>query len=208
MADPSRAEIDEYAREHTTPVGAALDELERETQATQGSPQMLSGPVEGRFLETLVFALRAERVLEIGTYSGYSALAMAGGLTASGSIVTLELDPDRAAFAREHIARSPYADRIEVVVGPALESVEQLEGPFDFVFIDADKDGYPDYYEASLARLSEHGLIAVDNTLRGGSVVHERNVMSDFNDMVLADERVVCTLLTVRDGVTLIRRRG
>ena len=206
MAGIVSDEIDRYAREHTTPLGEAMDALERETRATQSSPQMLSGPVEGRFLQTLVFALGARRVLEFGTYSGYSALAMAGGLAPGGSLVTLEVDPERAEFARRHIAASEHAGRIEVRVGPALESLRDLPGPFDFVFIDADKEGYPAYFEASLERLSERGLIAADNTLRGGSVVTERNVMSEFNEMVLADDRVVSTLLTVRDGVTLIRR--
>ena len=208
-------EIERYVQEHTTPVSEAMDALERETFETLSSPQMLSGPVEGRLLETLVFATGAKRVLEFGTFSGYSALAMAGGLAPGGTVTTLELSEERAEVARRHIAQSPYADRIEVRVGPALESVRDLPGPFDFVFIDADKESYPDYYEASLERLSERGLIAVDNTLRGGSVRQEpgpddptARVMREFNDMVAADPRVVCVMLTVRDGVTLIRRRG
>src|SRR5436305_8420134 len=163
-----RDDIERYVEEHTTPVAEALQTLDRETHEQLSSPQMLSGPVEGRLLEALVFSIGAKRVLEIGTYSGYSALSMAAGLPPDGRLVTLELDEERAAFARRHIEASPYADRIELRIGPALESIAELPGPFDFVFIDADKEGYPGYYEASLERLSERGLIAVDNTLRRG----------------------------------------
>lgn len=207
-------EIDRYAEEHTTPVGELMDALAEETRSTLRSPGMLSGAVEGRLLEMLVFATGARSVLEFGTYSGYSALSMARALPADGQIVTLEVDPDHAEFAHRHIAASPYADRIEVVLGPALESVERLDGPFDLVFIDADKPSYASYYEAALAKLSPRGLIAVDNTLWGGAVLDpgddaddSTRALAEFNDMLVRDERVVCVMLTVRDGVTLVRRR-
>ena len=133
---------------------------------------MLSGAVEGRLLEMLVFATGARRVLEFGTYSGYSALSMARALPADGRIVSLEVSEEHAEFARSHIAanrRTPSA--IEVIVGPALERVEQLDGPFDLVFIDADKENYARYYEAALSELSPRGLIVVDNTLWSGRVL-------------------------------------
>jgi caffeoyl-CoA O-methyltransferase len=177
---------------------------------------MLSGHVEGRLLETLVFTTGARRVLEFGTYSGYSALAMASALPDDGRLVTLELDPERAAVAQRHFDGHPAGGRIELKLGPALESVRALgDERFDLVFIDADKAGYLDYYEAALERLSERGLIAVDNTLWSGDVVPEREpepsdttrALREFNDFVAADSRVVCVILTVRDGVTLIRRR-
>jgi caffeoyl-CoA O-methyltransferase len=195
--------IERYAEEHSTPVEEHMNALAEETRSTLRAPGMLSGAVEGRFLELLVF----------GTYSGYSALSMARGLPADGRIVTLEISEEHAEFARRHIAASPYADRIEVLVGPALENVERLDGPFDFVFIDADKDNYGRYYEAALAKLSPTGLIAVDNTLWSGSVIEpdatgNARDLAEFNDMVVRDERVVCVMLTVRDGVTLIRRRA
>jgi len=173
---------------------------------------MLSGPVVGRLLEFLVFALGARSVLEIGTFSGYSALCMAEGLPPDGHIVTLERDEAHAEFARRAIAVSPHAKRIEIVLGPALASLEELPGPFDFVFIDADKVGYPDYYEAVLPKLAPHGLIAVDNTLRSGSVLDETDrspaaeATRAFNERVRTDPRVRCVILSVRDGVTLIRR--
>jgi caffeoyl-CoA O-methyltransferase len=152
-------------------------------------------------------------VLEFGTYSGYSALSMARALPPDGRIVSLEVSPEHAEFARRHIAASPYADRIEVLLGPALEAVERLDGPFDLVFIDADKENYARYYEAALGKLSPRGLIVVDNTLWSGAVLdpeadgrESTRALAEFNDMVVRDERVVCVMLTVRDGVTLIRR--
>jgi len=197
-------DIERYAEQHTSPPPPLLEELAEETRATLRVPQMLTGPVEGRFLQFLVWSLRARRVLELGTYSGYSSLSMAGGLPDGGEIHTCELDEEHAAVARRYIERAGLSDRITVHVGPALETVQRLDGPWDFVFIDADKEGYLDYYEAVLPKLSEHGLIAADNTLRGGRVL-EGDTVSAFNDRVLNDPRVVSVLLTVRDGVTLIR---
>jgi predicted O-methyltransferase YrrM len=151
-------------------------------------------------------------VVEIGTFSGYSAMAMAGGLPPGGRIVTCELSPERAAFAQGYFDRSPWADRIDLRVGPALETVQALDGPFDFVFIDADKEGYPGYYDAVVPKLSPRGAIAVDNTLSGGGAadpVDDRDrAMAAFNAHVLADERTESVLLSVRDGVTLIRLAG
>ena len=197
-------DIERYAEQHTSPHPRLLEELAEETRATLRVPQMLTGPVEGRFLQFLVWSLRARRVLELGTYSGYSSLSMAGGLPDGGEIHTCELDEEHAAVARRYIERAGLSDRITVHVGPALETVQRLDGPWDFVFIDADKEGYLDYYEGVLPKLSEHGLIAADNTLRGGRVL-EGDTVSAFNDRVLNDSRVVSVLLTVRDGVTLIR---
>ena len=173
---------------------------------------MMVGRLEGRYLELLAFALSATSVLEIGTFGGYSALAMAAGLAPGGRIVTCELSPVHAAFARRHIAASPYADRIEVVEGPAIETIAALAGPFDLVFIDADKAGYRAYYEAVLPKLAPRGLIAVDNTLWSGRILDPADTTADtvalraFNDFVAADPRVVAVQTTVRDGVTLIRR--
>jgi caffeoyl-CoA O-methyltransferase len=205
-------EIDRYAEEHTTPPTELLARLAEETRATLDCPQMLTGPVEGRFLQQLVFATGARRVLEIGTYSGYSAISMAGGLPPGGRIDTCELSPKHAEVARRYIEEAGYADRIAVHVGPALETVEGLDGPWDIVFVDADKVGYPAYYEAVLPKLAERGLIAFDNMLQGGRVVNEPDAgestraIADLNDRLARDERVVAVLLTVRDGVTLVRR--
>jgi caffeoyl-CoA O-methyltransferase len=203
--------IERYAEEHTTPPEPLLAELAKETRATLESPQMLTGTVEGRFLELLVYASGASRVLELGTYSGYSSLSMAAGLPAGGRIDTCELDENRATVAQRYIDRSPYADRIQIHLGPALETIGRLEGEFDFVFIDADKPNYLNYYEAVLPRLSERGFIAADNTLWSGRVLDETaeeegtRAIKAFNEHVKSDLRVTSVMLSVRDGVTLIR---
>jgi predicted O-methyltransferase YrrM len=203
-------EIERYAEEHTTPPTPLLAELAAETKARLRAPQMLTGPIEGRFLELLVHASGARRVLELGTYSGYSALSMAAGLPEGGHIDTCEVDPEHADVARRYIARSPYADRITVHLGPALETIAALDRDFDFVFIDADKPNYVNYYEAVLPRMGERGLIAADNTLWSGRVLAPDDsdgtqAIVAFNEHVRADPRVVCVQLTVRDGITLIR---
>jgi len=203
--------IERYAEEHTTPPEPLLAELAKETRATLESPQMLTGTVEGRFLELLVYASGASRVLELGTYSGYSSLSMAAGLLAGGRIDTCELDENRATVAQRYIDQSPYADRIQIHLGPALETIARLEGEFDFVFIDADKPNYLNYYEAVLPRLSERGFIAADNTLWSGRVLDETaeeegtRAIKAFNEHVKSDPRVTSVMLSVRDGVTLIR---
>jgi caffeoyl-CoA O-methyltransferase len=191
--------FDEYAAQHTTPPDAYLQRLFEETTESLDVPQMLSGPVVGRLLEFLVWMVQPSLVLEIGTYSGYSALSMARALPPGGRIITLEADPEHAAFARRHVERH---GRIAIREGDALQSIAALEGPFDLVFIDANKDGYVDYYEAVLPKLAPRGLIVADNTLG-----HERQEsIARFNEHVAADERTVQVVLTVRDGVTLIRR--
>jgi predicted O-methyltransferase YrrM len=204
--------LDAYLDAQATPLEPLLQENYDETHASLSSPQMIAGPVVGRLLRFLVAVVAPRLVVEIGTFSGYSAMAMAGGLPPGGRIVTCELSPERAAFAQGYFDRSPWADRIDLRVGPALETVQALDGPFDFVFIDADKEGYPGYYDAVVPKLSPRGAIAVDNTLSGGGAadpVDDRDrAMAAFNAHVLADERTESVLLSVRDGVTLIRLAG
>jgi caffeoyl-CoA O-methyltransferase len=202
--------LDAYVDAHTTPLEPLLQELHEATYASTDSPGMIAGPVLGQLLRFLTAMSAPRLVVEIGTFTGYSALAMAGGLPAGGRIVTCELSEERAAFAQSWFDRSPYGDRIELRVGPALQTVDALDGPFDFVFIDADKEGYTGYYEAVVPKLSPHGIIAVDNTLRGGDVADPEDPgdegMAAFNDHVHSDPRTENVLLTVRDGVTLVRR--
>ena len=185
------------AEAYTTPPEHYLQVLEEETRASLESPQMLTGPVEGRFLEFVVWMLQPRLVLEIGTYSGYSALSMARALPPDGRLITCEVDPERAAFARRHVERH---GRISVREGDALQTIASLDGPFDMVFIDANKDGYVDYYEAVLPKLAPRGLIAADNTLG------DMTGIAEFNEHVRRDARTVQVLLPVRDGVTLVRR--
>jgi len=211
IVDPA---VEAYATDHTTPPPDHLEALAADLLVTLDHPQMMVGRLEGRFLELLTFALSATSVLEIGTFGGYSALAIAAGLAPGGRIVTCELSPEHAAFARRHIAVSPYADRIEVVEGPALDTIATLSGPFDLVFLDADKAGYRAYYEAVLEKLAPRGLIAADNTLWSGRILDPADVSADtvalreFNDFLATDPRVVVVQTTVRDGVTLIRKVG
>jgi caffeoyl-CoA O-methyltransferase len=150
-------------------------------------------------------------VLEIGTFTGYAALSMAAALPEGGHVHTCDVQPKHTDVARRYIDESPYADRITIHLGPALETIAELEGDFDLVFIDADKPNYDNYYEAVLPRLSKRGLIVVDNTLWSGKVLDppdaNTRAIAALNDKLAADERVVVALLTIRDGVTLIRRR-
>jgi caffeoyl-CoA O-methyltransferase len=211
ICDP---DIQRYAEQHTTRQPDYLVELAQQTERELSTPQMLTGPVEGRFLEMLVFTSGARRILEIGTYSGYSALAMAQALPDDGRVVTCEINSTHAAFARRHIQASPHAHKIEILEGPAKESIAKLGGPFDLVFVDADKTGYRDYYEAALPLLGARGLMALDNTLWSGAVLDQsddsentRSVRS-LNDYIASDPRVICVQLTVRDGITLVRKNA
>jgi caffeoyl-CoA O-methyltransferase len=204
--------IEEYAAAHTTPPEPLLAALAEETRATMSSPGMLTGTIEGRFLELLVFAAGARRVLEIGTFTGYSALSMAAALPDDGRIDTCDIEPAHVEVARRYVAQSPHGSKITIHLGPALDTIAQLEGEFDLVFIDADKPNYANYYEAVLPRLAERGLIAIDNTLWSGRVLdpqddHTRSIAA-LNDRIAADERVIAVQLTIRDGVTLVRRRS
>jgi len=206
-------DIERYATEHTTPEPDLLAELAAETRESVANPQMMVGPLEGRFLQTLVFVTGARRVLEIGMFTGYSAMSMAEALPPDGRIVTCDVDPKVEAVARRHIEASPWADRIDIRMGPALDTLAGLDGPFDLVFIDADKAQYRHYFEAVLPLLSERGLIVVDNVLWSGKVLDATDETDDtralvaFNDHMAVDPRVVAVMLTIRDGVTLIRRR-
>jgi caffeoyl-CoA O-methyltransferase len=200
----------EYAKQHSTTTSPLLREVTETTHRELEAPQMLSSVLDGGMLCAFVHATRAQLVLEIGTFSGYSSLAMASALAPGGRIVTCELDEERAAVARRHFESSPLGERIELRLGPAMDTISQLEGPFDVVFIDADKAGYVDYYEAVLPKLAPHGVIVADNTLWSGRVADESEdaettvALRRFNDHVLADERTENVLLPVGDGMTVI----
>jgi caffeoyl-CoA O-methyltransferase len=204
-------EIQAYAEAHTTPPPELMQRLAEETRETLRSPQMLTGVAEGRLLEFLVFALRPQRVLELGTYSGYSSLSMAAVLPPGGHIDTCEVDEAHAAVARRYLDEAGVGDRVTIHLGPALETIERLEGEYDLIFIDADKLNYPAYYEALVPRLSPAGIMALDNTLWSGRVAEppdspETEMFVELNDRIAADPRVIAVMLTVRDGVTLVRR--
>ena len=215
MIDP---DIERYADERTTAELPELRAVAEETHATFAERAgMLTGHLEGSFLRMLVGITGARRVLEVGTFTGYSAMAMASALPAGGRVITCEVSEDHAAVARRHIEASPWRDQIEIRMGDARETIAGLDGPFDLVFIDADKVSYGKYYEAVLPKLADGGVIAVDNVLWGGRVLQpdldadpradDTRAIVEFNDALRNDDRVECVLLTIRDGVTLIRRR-
>jgi caffeoyl-CoA O-methyltransferase len=204
--------IDAYAEAHSTPTGDLFDRLAAETSERMELPEMMVGPVEGRFLEQLVRLARPHLVLELGTFTGYSSICMASALPPEGRLITCDVNAEAVEVARRYAAEAGVIDRIEYLLGPALETLRTLDGPFDLVFIDADKGGYVDYYEAVLPKLAPDGLIVADNTLSSGRVLDEapegtaRGIVA-FNEHVRRDDRVVSVMLTVRDGITLIRHR-
>jgi predicted O-methyltransferase YrrM len=204
--------LERYAVEHSTRDQQLFRRLEEETRATTKAPGMMVGPLEGQFLGWLVWLSQARNLLEIGTFTGYSSVSMALSLPESGRITSLDVNGETTAAARRYAEEAGVADRIDYRVGPAIETLEQLEGPFDMVFIDADKESYVDYYEAVLPKLSEHGFIVADNVLWSGRVLEDdgeesTKAIKRFNDHVANDDRVVYVMLTVRDGMTLIRPR-
>lgn len=222
----SAAGLDPYLAHHTTAESPALAELARRTadedwNGPSGNgtveQEMLSGHVEGQFLKTLVHLARASEVLEIGMFTGYSALAMAEAVPPHGRVVACEVDPDVAAFATRCLGASADGAKVDVRVGPAIDTLAELAAThdqFDLVFVDADKAGYGDYLAAVLdgELLSPHGVVVVDNTLMQGQpwAAEGRSVNGDaiavFNEMVAADPRVEQVVIPLRDGLTLIRR--
>lgn len=201
-------ETEAYAERYTSARAELFDRLAEETRSTQSAPQMMVGHVEGAFLSFLVSMTRAMRVVEVGTFTGWSSIEMAGSLPPGGSIVSCDINEETTAVARRYAEEAGVADRIDYRLGPAVETLATLEGPFDLAFIDADKGGYVDYYEAILPKLAPDGVIAADNTLFGLDVDGDNaKAISRFNEHVLHDDRVEAVLLPFREGVTLIRRR-
>ena len=198
-------EVEAYAERYTSAQADLFDRLGAETRETQQNPQMMVGHIEGAFLVAMT---KAMRIVEVGTFTGWSSIAMAEALPPGGRIVTCDINEETTAVARRYAEEAGVADRIDYRLGPAVETLATLDGPFDLAFIDADKPGYVDYYEAILPKLAPGGVIAADNTLFGldGDGENSRAI-TRFNDHVLDDERVEAVLLPFREGVTLIRRR-
>jgi caffeoyl-CoA O-methyltransferase len=204
--------IERYAHDHTHPRPALFDELREHTQAQVPFPQMQVGRVEGTLLKMLASLLDARRILEIGTYTGYSSLCMAEALPDDGELITCDRSEEYTAVARRFWAKSPHGRKIRLELGDALETVKNLgDEPFDMAFIDADKARYPHYYDAILPRLRAGGLMVVDNVLWSGEVLEPESDdalgIVALNDRVQADDRVENVMLTVRDGVLLVRKR-
>lgn len=204
--------LEQYVHDHTRARPPLFDELRERTYADVPDPQMQVGRVEGTLLKLLVALLGARRVLEVGTFTGYSALCMAEGLPDDGELLTCDRDPEATSVARSFFDRSPHGRKIRVMLGDALETLRALphDPPFDLVFLDADKERYVDYYEEALPRLRPGGLVVADNTLWSGRVLAPEHPSDHgivaFNRHVAADPRVENVLLAVRDGVMLARK--
>jgi caffeoyl-CoA O-methyltransferase len=204
--------VEAYAEEHTSDDGELFRRLEAETREKTTAPEMMVGRIEGRFLEFLVRLTGARLVLELGTFTGYSSLSMARGLPDGGRVITCDVSDETTAIAKRYAEEAGLAERIEYRVGPGLDTIAQLDGPFDLVFIDADKGGYLDYYEAVMPKLADDGLIVFDNSLSSGRVLDDdgnesTRAIRRVNDHVLNDPRVEAVMLTVRDGMLLVRKR-
>lgn len=205
--------IEEYIQQHTTPESALLHELHRKTHLHTPHPRMISGPVQGRFLSFISHMLRPENILEIGTFTGYSAICLAQGLTEGGVLHTIEAEGAYADIAREYFRKAGLTDSIVLHEGNALEIIPLLIEPFDLVFIDAAKEQYVDYYHAVFDKVRPGGFILADNTLWDGKVV-ERAMDGDaetrgivrFNEVIQNDARVENVLLSLRDGLSVIRK--
>jgi caffeoyl-CoA O-methyltransferase len=208
------SQLHDYLVEHSSFRDGIAPEVERAAREMGELEEMQIGGDQAALITVLVRAIGARRALEIGTFLGYGAISIARGLPEDGELICCELNEEYAARAREHLERAGLADRAEVRVGPALETLRGLDdGDFDFAFIDADKVGYPAYYEECLRLLRANGLIMLDNMLREGTVVDPPEgdegtaVVAELNDRLVADDRVDVAMLAVADGITLARKR-
>jgi caffeoyl-CoA O-methyltransferase len=205
-------EIESYAENHSEPESEICRALREETERTMELPQMLVGPLEGAFLKMMVRLVGAKRVLEIGTFTGYSALCMAEALPSDGRLITCEIDTEAAAVARKYLGRSPHRQKIEIRMGPALDTLRTLNGHFDVIFIDADKVNYVNYYRRALELVSPSGVILIDNVLWSGDVLLQpppdasTATIQELNRLVASDAHVTAVLVTIRDGVLVIRK--
>lgn len=210
------SDVRAYAETHSSPEETLLAEIAATTRERfPDAAGMMVGPLQGGLLATLVAIARPRLVVEVGTFTGYSALAMAAALPPGGRIITCDVDPDHAALAQEHLDRSEHGGRVDLRLGPALETLETVDGPVDMAFVDADKTGYADYYEALLPLLSPHGFIVFDNVLWRGWVAddpdpdddEDTTALRELNARLVADDRVEVVLLPIRDGISIVRPR-
>lgn len=205
-------EIQRYSDAHCSPEGDLLHKIERETHLQVMRPRMLSGQVQGRILSMYSHMIRPTRILEIGTFTGYSALCLAEGLTEGGRLITIDIDEELEDRVRGYFEESNYGEQIDYRIGKGLDIIPQLEDKFDLVFIDADKVNYLTYYEMLVPKMNKGGIIIADNVLWSGKVVEEvkendlaTNALLAFNDFVQNDDRVENVLMPVRDGLMMAR---
>ena len=208
LIDPA---LDAYSEKHSHQPIPLLQELETYTYNHCKWPQMVTGSLQGALLRMLVQLTQAKRILEVGLFTGYSALTMAEVLPEDGTITSCEIDEENAKVARSFIDRSPHGNKINIHMGPALETIAGLEGPYDLIFLDADKENYCHYYDNLLPILRPGGLLVADNVLWSGKVLEPKeetdHAVVAFNDKVSNDPGVEVVLLTIRDGVSLIRKK-
>jgi caffeoyl-CoA O-methyltransferase len=204
-------EIARYAEHHTRALSDVHARLWDETHKRTTAPGMMVGPLEGALLRLLVRLTAAKRVLEIGMFTGYSALAMAEALPEDGKLISCDVNPETTEIARRHFSSSPDGHKIEVKLGPAKDTLRTLEGPFDLCFIDADKEAYGHYYDACIELVRSGGLIVLDNMLQGGRVLRPADrasrAIAALNERIRKDRRVENVLLPIRDGIMLAYRR-
>lgn len=202
-----KEEIENYAKKHSMPESQLLRELFKETYEKTKIPQMIVGHLQGAFLKLLVKLVSGKRVLEIGTFTGYSALAMASGLEDGGELITCDVDDEVVNIAKKYWKQSPHGKKIKFILGNALETLQKLSGLFDLVFIDADKVNYVNYWDLCVPKVTKGGLIVVDNVLWGGRVLNPKEeedfAIDKFNKYVVSDSRVEVVMLPVRDGITI-----
>jgi caffeoyl-CoA O-methyltransferase len=207
-------EIEVYAQAHSSPESTVRRALREETQQKMEYAQMLVGPLEGAFLHMMTQLVGAKRVLEIGMFTGYSALCFAEALPEDGMVVTCEIDEESAALARQYFSRSPVGKKIDIRMGAALETMSGLTGLFDVIFIDADKFNYVNYYRRALDLLSPKGVILIDNVLWSGEVLKQpppddrTAVIQELNRAVAQDSRVNAVLVTIRDGILVVKKQS
>ncbi|MCE3295911.1 MAG: methyltransferase [Crocinitomicaceae bacterium] len=208
------AELDDYVCKHSSDEPAILQELNRETHLKVLQPRMLSGHFQGRLLSMISKMARPERILEIGTYTGYSALCLAEGLTENGKLITIDVNEELEPMVRRYISKSDFKDRIDYRIGNAMELIPELEESFDIVFIDADKQNYLNYYTLVFDKVKPGGLILTDNVLWSGKVIREvkandkeTKIILEFNEFVKNDPRAETILLPIRDGIMLTRKK-
>ena len=204
--------IEEYLEQHTTPMDEVLAELYRETHLHAMNPRMASGPVQGRFLQFLCQLMRPRKVLEIGTFTGFSAICMARGMAPDGMLTTIEANEEYEDIIHKYLAKAGVSDRVKLIIGDAKKVILTLENGFDLVFIDADKVSYPVYYDLVMDKLNPSGIMLADNVLWEGKVLNvdtkERDTQAirAFNDRVQSDSRVENVLLPLRDGLMMVRK--
>jgi caffeoyl-CoA O-methyltransferase len=208
-------DIDDYILSHIDAEGDLLAQLDHDTHLRILNPRMCSGHLQGRMLKMFVRMIRPRRILEIGTFTGYSALCLAEGLDDGGEVHTVEIDDELEDFIRSHVSASPFAGRIHIHIGDAASVVPTIDGDFDLAFIDADKREYCEHYSLVFPRVRAGGFIIADNTLWDGKVVNLGGKKLDaqtagilrFNDMIASDSRVEKVILPVRDGLTIIHKK-